>query len=343
MFTESATGWSGTIAPVAQLAGPFAFNEGHGLAISGQTIFVGSGGYVYVFVEPPVGWSGTIRPSARLRLPGGQGPISASARDVFVDGLIFSEPRSGWRGTVARVAGLYPVYPRGLRGGGGGIVLTGDTAVVGLSQGGKDGCGCPGQVNVFTEPLGGWSGSELSLPAFYTDSATSILPVTLQYPDLFVTGGETVDVYQLSGRYGFKPGPASTSHSRLSGLRSGRPRLRFTIATKRGYPTIQAVTVRLPRGLAFTNDTERLASSVSIASRRPSVSEHQGALVFGAIAPLSTLRITVRSQALTETETLKARVRRLVEHRRQAVLDVKVQTITTPRTNWTSILKLRSG
>jgi hypothetical protein len=73
------------------------------------------------------------------------------------------------------------------------------------------------------------------------------------------------------------------------------------------------------------------------------VSEHQGALVFGAIAPLSTLRITVRSQALTETETLKARVRRLVEHRRQAVLDVKVQTITTPRTNWTSILKLRSG
>ena len=115
-------------------------------------------------------------------------------------------------------------------------MLTGDTAVVGLSQGGKDGCGCPGQVNVFTEPLGGWSGSELSLPAFYTDSATSILPVTLQYPDLFVTGGETVDVYQLSGRYGFKPGPASTSHSRLSGLRSGPPAVAIYDRDQAGLP-----------------------------------------------------------------------------------------------------------
>ena len=295
VFTEPATGWSGTIAPVARLAVPAALNDGEGLANSGGTIFVGSGHYVYVFTRPATGWSGTVSPSARLRMPEAPAPISASALNVLAFASVFVQPNGGWSGTVQPVGDLYAAAASGPLSG---AAFDGHTAVLSSVQLSQYGCSCSAEVNVFSKPRGGWSGTELSTPAISTVSGTGVLPVALQEPDLFLTGGGTVDVYQLAGSYGIKPGPPSVFGGRLTGLRVGRPRLRFTIATKPGYPTVQTFTVRLPRGLAFTRKRGQLKSGVSVTSAKPVLFEHKGTLSVQSLPFLDRLTVTVNPRRM---------------------------------------------
>jgi hypothetical protein len=133
------------------------------------------------------------------------------------------------------------------------------------------------------------------------------------------------------------------SNGGVSGLSSGRPRLRFAITTKSSYPTVQTLTVRLPRGFAFIRNTARLATAVSIVSAKPILSVHKGALTVHSLPYRSKLTVTVRPQALIETKSLRSLIRRLVAHRQHTVLDIKLQTVTTVGTKSTSILKLRTG
>jgi hypothetical protein len=174
-------------------------------------------------------------------------------------------------------------------------------------------------------------------------TATAILPVALQGPDLFLSGGETVDVYQLAGSYDVKPGPPSVFESRLTGLRVGRPRLRFMIATKPGHPTVQTFTVRLPRGLAFTSNSGKLESGVSIASARPALSEHKGTLSAESLPSLGRLTVTVEPRALSETDRLEALIRHRSNHHKRRLLDIEVKTTTTTGDRSTVILKVRTG
>jgi hypothetical protein len=314
-------------------------SEGEGLAISGNTIFVGSGRYVYVFTQPASGWSGTVFPSARLSSEPA-GPISVSGHTVVVFEKVFSKPAKGWAGTIRPRADLYPATP-GVSGTLSGLALTGDTAVLSAAEGGHYGCPCLGAVNVFTEPFNGWSGTEVSFPAISPASYTGTLPITLRRPDLFVSGGNAIDVYQLAGRYGTRPRPPSLSSVRLSGLRSGKPRLRFTIATKHEYPVITTVTVRLPPGLAFTANSTRLARGVSIGAHDFTMFTHHGTLTAHLSLPASRIAITARPEALVETKPLQLAIRRLSEHKKHMTLLIKVHTITNVGMSTTSILKRR--
>ena len=312
VFTEPQTGWSGAITPAAQLAVPAGPNEGEGLASSGTTI-CRLGPLRLRVHQTTAGWSGTVSPSARLQVPAPAGPISVSGPNVLASTSVFVQPHGGWSGTVQPVGDLYPARAAGTIG----EAFDGATAVLSSVELLHYGCPCSAEVNVFSEPAAGWSMTEFSTPAFSTVSATSILPVALQGPDLFLTGGQTIGVYELAGSYGLKPGPPSLFESRLTGLRVGRPRLRFTIATKPAYPTVQTFTVKLPPGLAFTRNPARLASGVSVASVRPALSEHKGILRVQSLPFLARLRVTVEPRALSETDRLKALIRQRFNHHKR--------------------------
>jgi hypothetical protein len=207
VFTEPEGGWSGSLQQVAELtsnsAGAYS-NFGWSVAISGETIVVGARnvgvdyGAVYEFTEPAGGWKGTQQPTATLATPGGFGydlgyavaisgsTVVAGAPDAATTGggehqglvEVFSEPEpGGWKGSVSATADLtssasesnYEEF-------GDAVAISGHTIVVGAP--GAIIPGSPqqgsnvetGTAYVFTEPGGGWTGSDAPAAAL-TDGA----------------------------------------------------------------------------------------------------------------------------------------------------------------------------
>lgn len=206
VFTEPGGGWSGALNQVAELTASGAqesSNFGWSVAISGETIVVGARnvgvdrGAVYEFTEPHGGWMGTLHPNATLE-PGGSGEydlgysvaISAStvlagAPDAQTGGSgtkqgvaeLFTEPAGGWKGDVDATAN-FTSSASGRTGEefGDAVAISGHTIVVGApgeiipgqAQQGSD--SEVGAAYVFTEPEGGWVGSDAPAAAL-TDGA----------------------------------------------------------------------------------------------------------------------------------------------------------------------------
>ncbi len=183
VFTKPAGGWSGTLTETAKLttAGPIGF--GRDVDIADDTIVVAAFeassllGDIYVFTRPGGGWSDGISPTAILtgtgeyRLAGTYvsidkdgGTIVGTGAEfispsVFTDigALVFTRPVAGWS-TVPASAYLHVDMPFGS---GIGVEafrvdIDGDTIVVLAQDYLSNG---DGQGFVFTEPVGGWSGT----------------------------------------------------------------------------------------------------------------------------------------------------------------------------------------
>lgn len=167
VFTEPAGGWSGTVYESAKLtASDLGASDGFvSVATSGNTIVAGSdgpgAGAAYVFTEPGSGWSGTIHESAKLTASEASGSCNPFLTPVAIDGgtvvaggdcspgtaYVFTEPGSGWSGTVQQSAEL--IAPSAV----------GSLAIAGSSVAAAG--GGPGATDpvVFNEPPGGWSGA----------------------------------------------------------------------------------------------------------------------------------------------------------------------------------------
>jgi FG-GAP repeat len=195
VFTKPLAGWSGSLNEVAELtsnaAGAYS-NFGWSVAISGGTIVVGARnvgvnfGAVYEFTEPVGGWTGTLQPTATL----GPGAFSydlgysvaisgstvvAGAPDAETTGggehqglvEVFKEPVGGWAGTVGATANFTSsAAEQNYEEFGDAVAISGHTIVVGAP--GAIIPGSPQQANdtetgtayVFSEPGGGWVGSD---------------------------------------------------------------------------------------------------------------------------------------------------------------------------------------
>jgi hypothetical protein len=146
VYDEPAGGWSGTVAPSAELHAPTLAGGDFGtsVAVLGSAIAVAGSNpkrdragnidssAVYVFTEPPTGWAGLPRPSATLT-------GSAKGKLTFAPGLQVSGPST-----------TSPASP-----GDAYALATGQTLFASGYRGSYDG---DDVILAFAEPARGWSG-----------------------------------------------------------------------------------------------------------------------------------------------------------------------------------------
>jgi hypothetical protein len=196
VYVKPATGWSGQVRSRARLAVPRGARIGGDIAITSRTIFVSTATRTYAFNKPVRGWSGTINPTAQLQAIGS---ISTSGSTIVVSGKIFTKPRHGWVGIVAPVARV--ISPSG------GVGQTSSPTTVATASVGRippGGCVslCTATVAAVSKPTHGWSGTLHARTIVHTSTGTSLLPIAVSGQNLYVTGGGSIDAYQLAGRSG---------------------------------------------------------------------------------------------------------------------------------------------
>ena len=133
-----------------------------------------------------------------------------------------------------------------------------------------------------------------------------------------------------SSAAGVTVGRTNLSRARFSGLRSGHPALTFKVRTAKGAATLRALTVELPAGLRFVARRHRVAGVTAGGARIKSLSLSRGHLTILFRGAVSSLALTVKSAALTESRSLQARARK----RTLKALDLAVitQTVQGKRT-----------
>ncbi len=174
LFSEPSGGWANATSAVQLTSASPTVGDGLGtsVAISGDTVFAGapgagqSSGAVPFFTEPSGGWASEVddgeltEPGA---VPGDQfGYALAASGSTLVVGApgsmsysgsvdVFGEPAGGWaaEGPVATLA----TTTAGLDGLGFSVAISGPTIVAGAPFADS----LAGQVDVYTEPSGGWT------------------------------------------------------------------------------------------------------------------------------------------------------------------------------------------
>jgi hypothetical protein len=173
LFTRAASGWSAgsEAAKLTPSDGKPGDVFGGAVAISGDSVIAGSGGYagskaVYVFVKPVGGWSGAVHERAKLTVRGravgalvafaiSGDTIAVGATDARVGAnggqravYVFMRPAGGWTGTVRPSAQLTASRGTGDDGLGQTVAISGADVFAGGSRGGY----------VFHRPRRGWRG-----------------------------------------------------------------------------------------------------------------------------------------------------------------------------------------
>lgn len=350
VFSEPAAGWSGTVTETAKLTdsagaaflgGEFGGSLASGGGGHGGILFAATPYKVDVFTEPADGWTGALRESASLTDPGSGGtafgglsPVGVSGGSVLAGYSLFREPSSGWSGTVKPVGSLFPASAYG---DGFAQAFSGDLAVIGSDQlGAEHNCPCAARLSVFTEPAGGWNGTITSPPAIATITQTGPPSIALEAGEMFVTGGGSVDVYDVTGTAGRTVGAPRLSGLSLSGLATAHPRLAFTISGRMDDPPLESLTLTLPSGLSFAKSHLRLAKGVSITGTSTySLSVTHGALSLRLAGSTQHLAVDIRARALHESTGLAARARRarrLVLRATLHATDIAGGAVTSPLT-----------
>jgi hypothetical protein len=186
VYEQGTNGW-GTVDQVAALVD----SGGDGLgapAISGDVVAVGdASGRVDLFTEPSGGWAGSVSPTATYTPPAGtqEVAVALSGRTLVVRlelsagptrqaVYVFNEPVAGWVGSLHPAATLVITTPYSasepfsIDGTG---VIFGGTGVGQIAV-------TPGSAEVFTEPLGGWTGTVEpvgQLEPWFTDTRSAWL------------------------------------------------------------------------------------------------------------------------------------------------------------------------
>lgn len=160
VFEKPASGWQ-DMTETAQLTPSDPSNTaefGRVVAISGNTIVVGSGSAAYVYVMPAGGWQ-NMTETAQLSGPyAGELEVAINNNTIVFGGAnpgnayVFVRPASGWKSSSEPNATLVPPFytPSGES-----VGVYGDTIAVGI-LGNFSG---EGTVYVYVKPVSGWQGT----------------------------------------------------------------------------------------------------------------------------------------------------------------------------------------
>jgi hypothetical protein len=162
IFEKPGGGWTGNVTETAILSTFYGL-----VAISGNTIVVGGGSLVDVFVRPAGGWKNTAEANATLNVPLTAGvtnttlAVSGTAVVAGVSGnfggtgtvYVYVKPGTGWSGNLNPTATLAASNGRLSDGLGWSVAIGGNTIVAGASNANQS----FGAVYVFVQPAGGWT------------------------------------------------------------------------------------------------------------------------------------------------------------------------------------------
>jgi FG-GAP repeat len=160
VFVKPVNGW-GNMTQVAKLTptyGQIKLEFGLSVAVSGNTIVVGSSLGAYIFVKPASGWKDMTETA---QIPGsGSVAISVSTivSSTFQGGVntveVFLKPKAGWVTTSQPNAVLTPSDGTSNDQFGSSVAISGGTVVVGAPYGYSNN---PGASYVFVQPANGWT------------------------------------------------------------------------------------------------------------------------------------------------------------------------------------------
>jgi hypothetical protein len=362
LFTEPPGGWSGAVSETARLVDS---DGGHFVqaAIVGRHIFAGGlpPGRVDVFTEPSAGWSGVVHQSGvitndwlALAISGTDvlGRINPFDRADSDSGLpaVFTAPASGQSGTLRLAARLYQATSVGPQGD---SAFSGRVAALSTQAeaGSQNPCPCAAEVTVFTRPAGGWAGA-LAAPSAINTTETNGLALALDGRTLFVTGGDSVEVYQVTGSEGAAVRAPNTTPARVSGLSAGRPALRFQLDVGTDDPRIAQFELRLPPGLSLTTNASALQKSLGTMQTpgsslfRASVTNSHGELLVRPLLPMYTsVTVAISSGGLRESRALSRQARRRRQNPSQHhafVLRAQLRTLDSIGDTKTTAVRFRA-
>ena len=357
VFTKPAGGWSGTIHESATLTSPNnypCFSGPYSVAIDGSTIAAACEHNAYVFTEPAGGWSGTIQPGATLQpssakttfavsvaVLGSTIAVANSGGNTTIDPVVFNEPARGWSGTIQPTARLKLAtdYAHAFDEF---VVASGDTIATLVVRDDPvcAGAPCTATLYAFRRPFGGWSGT-------ITGPSTEAFPSASGlngFPFVFATDQGTIAKDGAGGvdLFTIKAGPPSASNVSLSGLATGRPKLRLTVHAGQSAAPIHTLQLTLPRGLRFLHHPR--AVHVSVAAQQ--VKLRPGMLTATLRRPAESLEITIARPAISELKPLAAEIRRIRRynrtHRRKHTLTISIRCVVTDATGQYTNLTLNA-
>lgn len=304
VFARPEGGWGGTVHEIATLADPTGAPIGQ-VATNGSVVVAAVGDHADVFVEPAGGWSSDLRPTAILdthEIP--SGGIGLSGRTAFAGEQVFAEPEAGWRGTIQPAAGLY--LQGALELGHTGF----DGSLAALSSSGapaQHSCPCQTRLWLFSRPRRGWSGELTAKPSLAVVNDTGVADFTQTGGDLFLAEDNRIAIYATAAEGSAARRPLARD-ARITGLAAGVPTLQLTLRAAIGSPPLTSLSIRLPRGLAFTSSARRHLTLRATRGRCPSVQVFAKGLR-GQCNPVSRIALKTSRDAITATHQLITRVR----------------------------------
>jgi FG-GAP repeat len=317
VFTEPTGGWSGVVHEAATLplaGGPYVIGIAGRTVVAGGTISgrtVVAPNYAYVFTEPKAGWSGTLHLAATLT-PAFYQPGTA---------LVYTEPARGWSSTVHPTAlltvnGDVPVN----------VAISGRTiTVAGPHDEGHGGCPCDGGLGLFTEPVHGWSGELTTAPSASTATeGGGSIALAIDGQTLFA-GGQTIHGGSTTALNVFgvtkpilesPPHPPSTTGATLTGLATGKPRLKFKLSAGTNAAPSRSITITFPSGLGLSHSRKQLARGIpgllARADGKYTLTAKRNKLTLTLSNPQTHISLTIGVPALKESKALiKKRPRKL--------------------------------
>ena len=316
VFTEPASGWTGTVQPSATLvSGGPATSGVTTVAVLGSSIAASvTGPYCavapVVFDEPASGWSGTILPAARLK-------VAATCNDA-VDGLL-----AGSREEIAALE----------------IPQNDESCQIFMT--------CTATLNAFSQSPAGWKGTiaGTSQPVPIATPAGES-PPALDGRTILTGGQGELDLFTPMPEPA-QPRAPSARNASLTSVVSGKPRLRFTLDHGHDAPSIRSIRLSLPPGLRFAQRRISLTRGVHATVANRAVSFTRGALTITLRRPAArAVAFSITSPALIAQQTLVARLRRIANynrhHRRKRGLTLNVDCRVTDARGHTTRVNLKT-
>jgi hypothetical protein len=327
VFREPAGGWSGIgheIARLPESAGSYGILgiDGNtiveGGVISGTTVVAASS--ARVLTAPAGGWSAGPASTATLT------PPRWATHSVYV----YTEPVAGWSGVLHPAARLIGGTDNDE------VAIAGFTVAVGSFEpphSRYDSCPCSGGVQLFAEPTGGWHGiltapqslstttvgvgSTLAIDGDTLISAGLIIPRALAGPQGIPTDTGVFAIPTPIVESIVRPGPPTVGQFQVNGLRTGRPRLAFTLTAGSYAPPLESMRLALPSGLRFNDRTDLLRTAVKVkhgALGSARIIRHRLVLSV-VVSRIAT--VYIRRPALVETKAFLGHLRRTLHRRRR--------------------------
>jgi hypothetical protein len=315
VFTEPASGWSGTAQESAKLIVP----SGGGL-------------------QSVAAFGSSVAAT-------GRGPTSSPSKPV-----VFNKPAGGWSGTISPSATL-TVSTGGSNAPPTELVAGSGDVVTALAVTNHD-TGCPfytcdASLYGFTRPFSGWQGTIAGPSATVTAPGAADAP-TPNYPlaidgDTIASGGgipsKALDVFTLV------PGRPSVRNTSLSGLATAKPKLRFTLDGGQSAAPIRSLKLNFPQGLALARHRGRHTPGVRVSVPTRVARSRPGTLTVTLRHSAESVSVTIAPPTLIDRASLIAKARSIRAynrtHRRKRTLTISIRVLVTDATGRNTPLTLK--